>query len=177
MPERTLLVIDVQNDYFPGGAWALPDAPQVLPNILGLIENTRARGDGGIYIQHVTPEGAPVFAQGSEGGKFHPDLDVSPDDAVFTKSKPSSFHDTGLHEFLQGHGVEAVDICGFMTHMCCDTTTREAFSRGYAVRLFSDACAAKTLEVGGEEIPHDTVHRVSLGTLASFAKIVKTEEA
>ncbi len=177
MPERTLVVIDVQNDYFPGGAWALPDAPKALPNILRLIEGARARGDGVVYIQHVTPEGAPVFAKGSEGGKFHPDLDVSPDDAVFTKHYPSSFQDTGLHEFLRRHGVKAVDICGFMTQMCCDTTTREAFSRGYGVRLFSDACAAKPLEVDGKQIPHKTVHRVSLGALASFAKIVKTEEA
>ena len=177
MPDKTLVVIDVQNDYFPGGAWALPDAPAALPKIVKLITEARKRGDGVLFIQHVTPAGSPVFAEGSEGGELHIDLGVSLDDPVFTKSHPSSFQGTGLHAYLRKHGVKELDICGFMTQMCCDTTAREAYSRGYSVRLFSDACAAKELEVDGQKLAHDTVHRVTLGALARFAKIIKTNEA
>ena len=172
MAERALIVIDVQNDYFPGGAWALPAAPRALPTIQRLIERARERQEPVVFIQHVAPANSPVFAKGSRGGDLHPALDVRPDDARFEKAHPSSFQGTGLHSFLQRAGIRAVDVCGFMTQMCCDTTTREAYARGYTVRLFKDACAARDLVVDGETVPHDLVHRVSLGALARFAKIL-----
>ena len=177
MADRALIVIDVQNDYFPGGACALPGAEAALPNILRLAELARERGEAVVYIQHVTPEGSPVFAEGSKGCELHGQLDVRPDDPHFSKSHPSAFQETGLLETLARNGVKALDICGFMTQMCCDTTSREGYQRGYQVRLFSDATAARELEVEGGKIPHDTVHGVSLGALARFAKILKTEEA
>ncbi len=177
MAERALVVIDVQNDYFPGGAWALPHAERALPNILALIGKARQRDDPVVYIQHVTPAGSAVFASGSTGSLLHRALQVGPGDPVFQKQHPSSFQGTGLGAFLEQQGLRALDICGFMTQMCCDTTTREAYATGYAVRFFSDATAARDLVVEGEKIPHDVVHRVSLGALARFAKIVGSRDA
>jgi nicotinamidase-related amidase len=177
MPERALIVIDVQNDYFPGGAWALPHAERALPNILALIEKARSRGDAVVYIQHVTPAGSPVFAAGSKGAQLHAALPVLTGDPVFQKQHPSSFQGTGLGALLQQQGLRSLDICGFMTQMCCDTTTREGYASGFAMRLFSDATAAKDLVVEGEHIAHDTVHRVSLGALARFAKIIPSKDA
>lgn len=177
MSDRALIVIDVQNEYFPGGALALPDAERALPNILRLIELARERGEPVIYIQHVAPEGSPAFGKGSSGCELLGQLDVREADPLFCKSHPSAFQETGLLEHIGQIGIEALDICGYMTQMCCDTTSREAYRRGYAVRLFSDATAAWELEVDGRKIPHDTVHRVSLGALARFAQITKTEQA
>jgi nicotinamidase-related amidase len=177
MTERALIVIDVQNDYFPGGAWALPHAERALPRIQRLIEAARERGEPVVFIQHVMPTGAPVFAEGSQGGALHGALDVRPEDPRFSKRHPSSFQETGLQDYLQTAGVRALDVCGFMTQMCCDTTTREAYARGYRVRLFKEACAARDLVVDGETIPHETVHKATLGALARFAKIVSTDEA
>ncbi|HKI97623.1 MAG TPA: cysteine hydrolase family protein [bacterium] len=177
MSKRALIVIDVQNDYFPGGVWALPAAVATLPKIQRLIERARERQEPVVFIQHVTPPGAPVFAKGSHGGELHAELDVRPDDPLFTKAHPSSFQDTGLQDYLQRNDILALDVCGFMTQMCCDTTTREAYARGYKVRFFQDACAAKDLVVGSDTIPHDVVHKASLGALARFAQIVSTDEA
>ncbi|MCZ6557623.1 MAG: cysteine hydrolase family protein [SAR324 cluster bacterium] len=177
MSDRALIVIDVQMDYFPGGASALPDAERALPRILKLIAGARERGEAVLFIQHITPQGSPVFAEGSAGAVLHGDLERREGDPLFAKSHPSAFQETGLLDFLEQSGIAALDICGFMTQMCCDTTSREAYGRGYAVRLFSDATAAKALEVDGEQIPHHTVHQVSLGALARFAKIISVEEA
>lgn len=176
MSQRALIVIDVQNDYFPGGAWALSDADNALPNILRLIAGARSRDEQVVFIQHVTPAGSPVFAEGSRGMELHPGLEPREGEALIRKSHPSSFQETGLHDQLQSAGIHAVDICGFMTQMCCDSTTRDAYGRGYKVRLFKDACAAKELEAEGETIPHRTVHRVSLGALSRFAEILDTPE-
>lgn len=177
MARRALIVIDVQQDYFPGGVWALPDAERTLPRIASLIERARGRGESIAFIQHVTPAGSPVFAQGTPGMAFAAGLDVRPTDAVFQKRHPSSFQETGLAAWLAQEQVKELDVCGYMTQMCCDTTTREGYARGYAMRLFSDATAARELTVDGVKLPHDTVHRVSLGALARFAKILKHTEA
>ena len=174
--QRALVVIDVQKDYFPGGVWALPDAERTLPHIASLIERSRSRGEPVVFIQHVTPAGSPVFAQGTPGMEFAAGLDVRPGDPVFQKRHPSSFQDTGLAAWISKEGVRELDVCGYMTHMCCDTTTRESYSRGFSVRLFSDATAARELVVEGSKMPHDTVHRVSLGALSRFAKILKHTE-
>jgi nicotinamidase-related amidase len=177
MSDTALIVIDVQNDYFSGGAWALPHAERALLNIRRLIERARERQQPVVFIQHVTPAGSPVFAKGSRGCDLHAGLDVRPDDPLFQKAHPSSFQGTGLQDFLQQAGVRALDVCGFMTQMCCDTTTREAYARGYTVRLFKDACAAKDLVVDGDTIPHEVVHKASLGALARFARILPTDPA
>jgi nicotinamidase-related amidase len=176
MAKRALLVIDVQKEYCPGGAWALPDAERTLPNIASLIARSRERGEPVVFIQHVAPAGSPVFAQGSAGMEFAAGLDVRPGDPVFPKRHPSSFQETGLPAWIAQAGVAELDVCGYMTHMCCDTSTREGYSRGLVMRLYADACAARDLTVDGIVLPHGTVHRVSLGALARFAKILKHSE-
>ena len=177
MSKRALIVIDVQKEYFPGGNWALPASGQALPNIQKLVSLARERGEPVVYVRHFLPAGAPVFADGTPGCELHDDLDVRPDDSVIKKAHPSAFMGTNLQELLQQAGVESVDICGFMTQMCCDTTTREAFARGYKVRFFSDATAAKDLDANGETIPHDIVHKTELVVLKSFAEILATDQA
>jgi len=177
MGARALIVIDVQNEYFAGGAWALPHAERALPNILALMDKARARGDSVVTIQHVAPEGSPVFARGSKGAQLHKDLPASTGGPLFEKQHPSSFQGTGLRDYLAKNGITALDICGFMTQMCCDTTTREAYANGFAVRLFSDATAARNLVFEGEVVPHEMVHRASLATLARFAKVLPSKDA
>lgn len=174
--KRALIVIDVQNDYFPGGVWALPDAEATLPNILHRVARAREQGQPVVYVQHVTPEGSPVFARGSKGGELRPELDVREEDTRIRKHHPSAFQATALNGFLRDNDVEGVDVCGYMTQMCCDTTTREAYARGYNVRFFSDAAAARDLVVEGETLPHHLVHKVTLGALARFATIVRSHE-
>jgi nicotinamidase-related amidase len=176
MAQRALIVIDVQRDYFPGGAWALPDAERTLPAIVRLIERARSRGEPVAFIQHLTPPGSPVFAEGTVGMDFAAGLGVGPGDAVFQKRHPSSFQGTGLADWLAQQAATELDVCGYMTQMCCDTTTREGYSRGLTMRLYSDATAARELTVEGVKLTHDTVHRVSLGALSRFAKILKHTE-
>jgi len=177
MSGRALIVIDVQNEYFPGGAWALPHAERALPAILALMEKARGRGDAVVVIQHVAPEGSPVFARGSPGVLLHGALPAGKGDPLFEKRHPSSFQGTGLGAFLTQQRIEALDLCGFMTQMCCDTTAREAYAAGFAVRMFSDAMAARDLVYEGQTVPHEMVHRASLATLARFAKVIPSKDA
>ncbi|MEE8436433.1 MAG: cysteine hydrolase family protein [bacterium] len=176
MSQKALIVIDVQNEYFPGGVWALPDAEKALPNILRLIGRAREAGEPVVFIQHVAPESSPVFAKGSSGAELHPEMPIAEGDKTLQKAHPSAFQDTGLNDWLQQAGMESLDVCGFMTQLCCDTTTRAAYEKGYKVRLFSDACAAREVSFNDAVIPHDVVHNTHLGTIARFAEVLPTDE-
>jgi len=94
---------------------------------------------------------------------------------VVTKHLPGSFTNTPLEGMLRDQGIERVIVSGFMTQMCCDTTTREAAHRGFAVTLLSDATAA--MEVKGPDgvaIPAEVVHRTHLGSLNGFLAEVRS---
>lgn len=68
---------------------------------------------------------------------------------IVMKYKPDSFLVTSLKEKLEGKGIDALVVCGMMTHMCIDTTVRGASNYGYSVTLIEDACATRDLEWGG----------------------------
>jgi nicotinamidase-related amidase len=97
---------------------------------------------------------------------------------VIQKHLPGSFTNTSLEEALRTRGVERVIVSGFMTQMCCDTTTREAAHRGFKVTLLSDATAAMDVKgPDGVVIPHDLVHRTHLGSLNGFlAEVKRTDD-
>jgi nicotinamidase-related amidase len=91
---------------------------------------------------------------------------------------PGSFTNTGLEEYLRGHGTEQLIIAGFMTQMCCDTTARQAPHHGFKVLMAADAMAAMSVKgPDGVVIPHDQVHRTHLGSLNGFLATITTSTA
>ena len=97
------------------------------------------------------------------------------DEVVVVKHLPSAFRETNLNELLQDGGVGEVVICGAMTHMCIDSSTRAAFDLGYRCRVISDACATRNLEFNGRLIEAVDVHASFMAALgAPFAQISAT---
>ena len=77
-PKRALLVIDIQNDYFPGGRWELAGMDKAAANAARLIESARAAGEPVVHVRHeFLSADAPFFAPGSDGARIHPA--VAPD--------------------------------------------------------------------------------------------------
>jgi nicotinamidase-related amidase len=179
--EKTaLLIIDAQQEYFaPLGKMVLPDGPKAVARIAQTLAWARERG---VPVVHVTHEsrrpGATTFAPGSPALAIHPAVAPAPGESVITKHLPGAFTGTSLEEHLRSHGIEQVIVSGFMTQMCCDTTTREAAHRGFRVLLLADATAAMDLKApDGGVIPHDQVHRTHLASLDGFLATVTTSEA
>jgi len=76
-------------------------------------------------------------------------------------------------EPLKKMGVTRLVICGMMTHMCIDTTTRAAADLGFTCRLAHDACAARSLAFGGATVPAGQVHAAFLAALdETFAEVL-----
>ena len=171
--KEALLIIDVQNDYFPGGANELSHPFEAERRIQELIAESRACGRPVIYIQHFNPPDDTFFLEGTFGAEISDRIRPQAEDKVIIKRYPNSFLETELDDYLKNLQVDTLIICGMMTHMCVDTTVRAAMDYGYRVRLVADACATMDLTLNGEMIPAETVQKVFIAALDGvFAAIV-----
>ena len=144
--KRALLVIDVQNEYFPGGALPIRHPENHLQNILETMDAAKANDVTTVVIRHHQPDPkSPIFCHGSENWQLHPEVARRPHDLLVDKQLPGSFTGTGLEQYLRERGIDTVAIAGYMTQVCCDTTAREAFHRGLKVEFLRDATG--TLDV------------------------------
>lgn len=153
-----LVVIDIQNEYFPGGALALPDAEGAAERAAKAIEAARAAGVEVIHIRHEEPESDQYFVPGSRGVQTNETVAPAEGEDVIVKHFPNSFLDTDLGTRLSDAGAKRVAFCGMMTSMCVDATVRAAADLGLDPVLVDDACAAPDLEHRGRTVPADSVH-------------------
>jgi nicotinamidase-related amidase len=173
-----LLLVDLQNDYFPGGAMELPGAAGAGRRAAALLGAFREKGLPVVHIQHLANRpGATFFLPGTPGAEIHPDLLPRPGEGLFTKHFPSCFRETPLLEHLREQCIQVLVIAGMMTQMCIDTTTRAAADLGFACRVAHDACAARTQTFGGVTVPAEQVHAAFLAALhGTFAQVLSVED-
>lgn len=178
MSKTALLLVDIQNDYFPGGDWALHGMEQAAENAASLLASAREAGQMVVHIRHENPSPeAPFFRAGSRGADIHSVVTPTTDEPVLTKARPNSFVDTGLLDLLQEAGIEALTLCGAMSQMCIDATARAARDLGFDVTVVEDACAARSTVFGGVELSAQQVHAAFMAPLAmSYARVVSTAE-
>ena len=137
---HALLLIDIQNDYFPGGLYPLSEPQAAADKAAQVLAAYRAQGKPVIHIQHIaTRPGATFFLPDSLGAEIHASVAPLPGEAVLTKAYPNSFRDTGLQALLTQLSVTHLTVAGMMTHRCVDTTVRSAFEHGYKVTVVGDA--------------------------------------
>lgn len=174
MSNQVLLLVDLQNDYLPGGAMELHESETAMRKAGAALEKCRAAGMPVVHIQHVSNRpGAIFFLPNTRGMEIADVVRPVAGETVFQKHFPNSFRDTPLLGHLRGLGVERLIVCGMMTHMCVDTTVRAAFDLGLSVTLVHDACATRNLVFGGDSIPATLVHNAFLAALdGTFAKMV-----
>ncbi|MBO9097065.1 MULTISPECIES: cysteine hydrolase family protein [unclassified Rhizobium] len=154
--DRTLLVIDIQNDYFSGGALPLWQADETESNILSAIAKARAAGDKVVLVQHISAASAGLFAKDGAGAAIRDNVLKAADNApVVIKSSADAFQDTDLAGHLDG--TDELLICGMMTQNCVVFTAMSRAADGMVVKVIGDLCTA----------PTETVHRIALNALGS----------
>jgi nicotinamidase-related amidase len=168
MENPTLIMIDVQREYFtPESPLWIPDGAAVLERLTGLLETARERETGIVHVQHHEDASSPVFATGTSAVETMAEVAPGPGEPLIEKHLPGSFDGTTLDAILEELGTKTLVIGGFMTHMCCDTTAREAQARGLDVVFLTDGTATRDLTaLSGETIPHGVVHETTLATQA-----------
>ena len=173
-----LILVDIQNDYFPGGKNELEGPIEASLRARQLLDHFRQAHLPPVHIQHVAIRpGAKTFLPGTSGVEIHENVRPLEGECVFQKHYTNSFRDTPLLDHLKHEGVTRVVVCGMMTHMCVDATTRAAFDFGFECWVASDACATKALTFGGQTIPAQHVHGSFLAALgASYGKVLSVEQ-
>jgi len=178
MAERALVVIDIQNDYFPGGKMALEDPDAAAANAARALEQFRSHGWPLFHVRHLSVRpGSTFFIPGTAGAEFHASVRPRDGETVVEKNFPNSFRGTPLDSLLKGAGVNELVVAGMMTHMCVDASVRQAADLGYKVTLLGDACATRAQTYAGETVPARQVHAAFLAALNGFyAKVVSARE-
>ncbi|MEG0861647.1 MAG: cysteine hydrolase family protein [Pseudomonas sp.] len=178
MSKHALIVIDIQNDYFPGGKWTLEGADRAADNAARIVAATRSNGDLVVHVRHeFESSDAPFFTPGSDGARIHPKVAPQDKEPVVLKHKVNSFLNTELKALLDEHGIGAVTVIGSMSHMCIDAFTRAAADLDYSVTVIHDACATRDLEFNGVTVPAAHVHAAYMASLAfAYAQVVATED-
>ena len=172
-----LLIIDIQNDYFPGGKYPLVNPLVAAQNAYMLLQCFREHSGHHVHIQHIALEpDATFFVKGDSGSDIHDSVAHFVGEPIVYKHEPNSFLNTNLLELLKEWEVERVVICGMMTHMCVDATARAAADLGFQVIVAEDACATRDLKYGETTIPADHVHKAFLAALKSYGKVMKSNE-
>ena len=173
-----LLIVDIQNDYFPSGRMELVGSPQAAAEASGLLDAFRARSLPVFHMQHVsTRPNATFFLPDTEGVNIHGSVAPLASETLLVKHYPNSFRGTPLLERLRAKNIDRLVIAGMMTHMCIDTTTRAAADLGFECVLAHDACATRDLAFNGTKVPAREVQGAFVAALnGAFAKVLGTKE-
>ena len=168
--KRALIVVDVQNDFTEGGTLPVAGGAQVAHDIGRLLHRWVEKSpDSPAYDvvvaskdHHVDPgdhfsddpdfdhSWPPHCVVGTDGEAFHPNLDPQPFDAVFLKGEHSAAYSgfegrasdgSSLTDWLKGHDISHVDVCGLATDYCVRATALDAVRNGFDTRLLARLCA------------------------------------
>src|SRR5262245_30609785 len=178
MADSALIIVDIQNDYFPGGAMELEGAEAAGAKAAAAIGKFRKQGLPILHVRHLSVRpGATFFLPGTRGAEIHSSVKPAGGETVIEKNFPNSFRNTELEKHLKDSGIKNLVVAGMMTHMCVDATVRHAADLGYKVTLIGDACATRAQSYGGESVPARQVHAAFLAALNGFyAKVVSSND-
>ena len=164
--KTALLIVDIQEFYFPGGRMQL-----VNPELAGM--------NAGLLLDHFRMNGLPVYHvrhNFEPGGDIHPYVKPRENEPVISKDQVNAFNGTGLLEIMQADSVQQLVICGMQTHMCLEAAVRAAHDLGFTCLVASDACATRALQYEEHIISANNVHYSTLNTLqGTYARVLSTD--
>jgi nicotinamidase/pyrazinamidase len=157
--KKALIVVDVQNDFCPGGSLAVANGDEVVTPLNNLIKEFLDRGEP-VYktrdwhsarTKHFAVYGGPWpihCVQGTRGAEFHPDLSDDPRITIISKGIDESadgysgFDGTNLADLLRQEGVDEVWVGGLATDYCVKHTVLDAIKEKFEVKALADAMRA-----------------------------------
>jgi nicotinamidase-related amidase len=164
--KTALLIIDIQEFYFPGGRMQLQN-----PEMAGM--------NAGLLLDHFRSQDLPVYHvrhNFEPGGDIHPYVRPEGEEPVISKDEVNAFMGTDLLELILADSVEQLVICGMQTHMCLEAAVRAAHDLGFSCLVASDACATRALQFEEHIIPAKSVHYSTLNTLqGTYARVLTTD--
>ena len=162
--KRALIIVDMQQFYFPDGFYSLVNPEQASLQAARLLKYFRDNGELVIHVKHATKKDSLI------------NENVAPiaGEKVFTKHYANSFRETGLLDYLKENQIKQVVICGMQTQMCVEATARAAADFGFDVIVVGDACATRDIVYKGDTVKAADVHASTLGSIEGYYGNVMT---
>jgi nicotinamidase-related amidase len=166
-----LILIDLQNDYMPGGAFPLWNTEPVLAKIRTAIERAGASGVRTVHVRHVADPAlglSPFFNEGTSGAEIEASIaQAAPQSPIVIKHYADSFHETDLESILADWGIDTMFIAGMMTQNCVTHTAISKAADKYRVVVLTD-CATTVSEM---------IHLIALHALSTRVELAPSEAA
>lgn len=166
--QPVLIVIDLQNDYFPQGKFPLWNTDVVLENIKVAINKANQANIPVIVVQHIADSSkgiAPFFNENTLGADNHAEIvAAAPNAIVVKKAFADSFVATTLEEELQKLGATDLWICGMMTQNCVTHTAISKSAEKYAVSILPDCCTTVS----------EILHLIALNAVSTRVPLVNS---
>lgn len=166
--KQALLLVDVQNDFFPGGALPTPEGDTIVAPVNRLIETFRAESRPIVATRDWHPENhcsfeeqggpwPPHCIQGSEGAAFKPEIELPKSATVISKADApdkeaySGFEGTDLAERLRDMDVSSLVVGGLATDVCVKNTVIDALNAGFDVTVVPEAISGVEANPGDSQ--------------------------
>ena len=165
--KTALLIIDIQEFYFPGGFNPLVEPENASQNATVMLEHFRSNNDLVVHIKHATEKDSLI----------HQNVQPEQGEKVVNKSHINSYQDTDLLAYLTDNKVKQVVICGMMTHMCVEAAARASADFGFDVFVIDNACATRDVVYNNDTVMAADVHNSTLGTINRYyGKVITVKE-
>jgi len=174
-----LIIVDIQNDYFPNGKMELNNPEKAAANTAKILELFRQNNKDNIFhVQHIAADPAMgFFLPDTVGAEIHETVQPLETESIIIKNFANSFLNTELESKLKEKGITKLVVVGMMTHMCIDATVRAAVDLGYETTLIEDACATRDLSYQDKVVPAQQVHYSFVSALnGMYANVISTDD-
>jgi nicotinamidase-related amidase len=166
--KTALLIVDIQNFYFPGEGPGLVHAEEASLAAKEVLQIFREKKQLVVHVRH----------KSKKGFEIHPNVAPLPEEKVITKEDVNSFRNTDLLEYLKTNNINRLVIIGMQTQMCLEGAVRAAHDFGFECIVVQDACATRDLKFGDKTVKAEDVQTAVLATITDgrYAKVIDLKE-
>ncbi len=160
-----LLIVDIQNFYFPGDGPGLVNAEQASLTAKEILQVFRDKKLLVVHVRH----------KSLKGSEIHKNVEPLPNEKVIMKEEVNSFHRTDLLEYLKVNNITRLVIIGMQTQMCLEAAVRAAHDHGFECIVIQEACATRDLRFGGKVVKAEDVQASTLATISDggYGKVIE----
>lgn len=162
--KTALLIVDIQNFYFPGDGPGLVNAEQASLNAKEILEIFREKNQLVVHVRH----------KSDKGFEIHKNVEPAANEKVITKEEVNSFQNTDLLEYLKNNNINRLVIIGMQTQMCVEAAIRAGHDFGFECIVIHDACATRDLKFNGKIVKAEDVQTSTLATITDggYGKVI-----
>jgi len=163
--KTALLIVDIQNFYFPGDGPGLVNAEQASQVAKEILQSFRDKKQLVVHVRH----------KSSKGSEIHKNVESLPYEKIITKEEVNCFLRTDLLAYLTINNITRLVIIGMQTQMCLEAAVRAAYDYGFECIVVQEACATRDLRFGGKVVKAEDVQASTFATISDggYGKVIE----